>query len=88
MGMMALFTFFLPRGNIRCLLWIIVLIRTIAVPAWLLAAWYIGWDVYALFHDAEQSGINVVAHVSGAALGYLAGVAFFRKRRAEVRLAT
>lgn len=47
MGMIALFVFFIPRARISCFLWLIWFYRRFAVPAWLLAAWYIGWDVYA-----------------------------------------
>lgn len=85
MGVMALFTFFLPHGRIRCLFWFFVFIKRFALPAWLLAAWFIGWDVYDLFTVGERSNINLVAHVSGAAIGYLLGVIFFRPQLREVR---
>lgn len=85
MGMMALFAFFLPDGRIKCLLWFLLIVRFIGVPAWLLVLWYAGWDVYTLLSGADHQGINLVAHVSGAGLGYLAGVLFFRERRQEVR---
>lgn len=85
MGVMALFTFLLPQGRIHCLLWFFVLVKRFALPAWLLVAWYIGWDVYDLFTEGERSNINLVAHVSGAAIGYLLGVIFFRRQWHEVR---
>ena len=63
-----------------------MIVRIVAVPAWLLVAWYIGWDAYDLFVlSDDSSGVNLVAHVSGAALGYLAGIAFFRSRRREIK---
>ncbi|MEM7281214.1 MAG: rhomboid family intramembrane serine protease [Pseudomonadota bacterium] len=81
MAMVALFVFFLPRGKIRCFL----VIRTVVIPAWILATWYIGWDLYKLFSDTGESGINLVAHVSGAGFGYLTGLLFFRSRRQEIQ---
>ena len=80
MFMLAMFVFFLPRGKIRCF----AVIRTFAVPAWILATWYIGWDLYKLFGSDVDSGINLVAHVSGAAFGYLIGLLFFRSRKQEI----
>jgi membrane associated rhomboid family serine protease len=84
MGMMALFAFFLPTGRIRCFLWLIVFFKRFALPAWLLVSWYVGWDVYALLTEDGQSGINMVAHVSGAGIGFAAGMLLFRKRRREI----
>ncbi len=80
MFMVALFVFLLPRGKIRCF----AVVRTFAIPAWILATWYIGWDLYKLFGSDVDSGINLVAHVSGAAFGYLIGILFFRTRKQEI----
>lgn len=85
MGMMAMFAFFLPHGKIKCFLWFLIIIRFVSIPAWILASWYIGWDVLALLRSEEMGGVNIIAHVSGVAIGYLLGVAFFRPRRAEIR---
>jgi membrane associated rhomboid family serine protease len=81
MGMIALFVFFIPWARISCFLWLIVFYRRFALPAWLLASWYIGWDVYALFTREGSTGVNLVAHLSGAAIGFLLGVTFFRQKR-------
>jgi membrane associated rhomboid family serine protease len=86
MGIMCLFTFFLPWERIKCFLWLLIFIRILSVPAWLLVIWYIGWDIYDLFVLSEaRSGVNLVAHVSGAALGYLIGIVFFRQRRRQIK---
>lgn len=86
MGMIGLFTWFLPTARIRCLLWLVVWGRTLAVPAWVLAGWYVGWNVYDLAHaGVHQTGTNFVAHVSGAALGFLFGPLFFRSLRERVQ---
>lgn len=81
MGIIALFTYFLPRARISCLLWLIIFYRRFALPAWLLATWYIGWDVYAQFTGGGRSQINLIAHLSGAALGLAIGLVFFRAKR-------
>jgi len=81
MGVIALFVFFIPRARISCFLWLIVFYRRFAVPAWLLASWFIGWDIYALSAKGIHTGVNLVAHVSGAAIGFMLGVAFFRQKR-------
>jgi membrane associated rhomboid family serine protease len=81
MGIIGLFAYLAPTARIRCLLWLLVFWRVLRVPAWILALWYVGWDVYSLMHNDGSSHVNFVAHVSGAALGYLSGLVFFRKRK-------
>jgi membrane associated rhomboid family serine protease len=81
MGMIALFVYFIPQARISCILWLIVFWYRFALPAWLLATWYIGWDLYAIFSTEGKSGVNLVAHLSGAALGLLLGATFFRQKR-------
>ena len=81
MGMIALFVYFIPRARISCFLWLIVFFKRFALPAWLLAAWYIGWDVYAEMTGTGNPGVNLIVHLSGAALGFLLGVTFFRQKR-------
>jgi len=84
MGMMALFTFFLPTGRIKCFYWILIKIGTVSIPAWLLTLWFVGFDAYTLFTQEEQSGINLVYHVSGAAIGFLIGIIFLRHKRRQI----
>ena len=83
MGMIGLSAFLLPRGRIRCYYWFIVLFGSVAIPVWVLALWYIGGDVYALFAYDDHGVINVMAHVTGGIGGYLFGVVFMRKARIE-----
>lgn len=81
MGMIGLFTFLMPMARIRCFFWFFVIVKKLSLPAWILAFWYIGWDVFHLYTDPDQSNINLIAHVSGAAIGFVAGVLFFRNQR-------
>ena len=84
MGMMALFTFFLPTGRIKCFYWVLIKIGTVSIPAWLLTLWFVGFDAYTLFTQEEQSGVNLVYHVSGAAIGFLIGILFLRQQRRRI----
>lgn len=86
MGMIGLFAYLLPNGNIRCVYWFIVFVGTIAVPAWILALWFIGGDLYKLFAYDDHGMVNVMAHVTGGIAGYVFGLAFLRKVRWETRI--
>ena len=81
MGMMGLSAFLLPRGKIRCYYWFIVIFGSVAVPVWVLALWYLGGDLYALFAFEDHGAINVMAHVTGGLTGYACGYLFLRKAR-------
>jgi len=81
MGAMGLFAYLLPRGKIRCYYWLIVFIGSIALPGWMLAAWYIGGDVYRLFSSDDHGAINVLAHVAGGISGFLYGFFFLKGAR-------
>lgn len=81
MGMIGMFTFLMPTAKIRCILWLIIIVKKISLPAWILACWYIGWDVYQLFSTPNQSNVNIIAHVSGAAIGVICGLVFFRNQK-------
>ena len=84
MGMMGLLTYLAPHGKIKCFYWILIKFGVVAVPAWLLFLWYAGFDAYQLVSSDGQSGINLVAHVSGAAIGYLSGLLFFRRHKQDL----
>jgi len=84
MGMIGVFVFLMPKINIRCFLWFFVLFRIVKVPAWLLAAWYVSWDLYALYFSEDQSAINFIAHISGATIGFGLGLLFLVDRKEEL----
>jgi len=84
MGMIAMLAYFLPTAKVRCFYWIFIRIGTIAVSALILAAVYIGIDVYTLLTQDDLGGVNLIAHVSGAALGLLLGVIFFRTQKRAI----
>jgi membrane associated rhomboid family serine protease len=84
-GMIGLYAFLLPHGRIRCYYFFVVIFGSIAVPAWALAVWFIGGDVFRLFAFENNGGINVMAHVTGGIGGYLFGAAFLRKAKIAAR---
>ena len=84
MGMLALFIYFLPGTRIRFFFWFMLSVGTIGIPAWLVGLWYIGWDLYEQL-SRTQSYVNFVAHLAGAAFGFLIGILVFRARRAWAR---
>lgn len=84
MGMIGMFVYFIPREKIVCMLWIVVVFKRFRIPAYILAAWYFGWDVYDLTNKGVSTGVNLVAHVSGFIFGYIFGQLLFRRRKQEV----
>ena len=85
MGVMGLFAYLLPRGKIRCYYWFIIIFGSIAVPAWILAAWFIGTDIFRLFTSDDHAGINVLAHVAGGLTGFFYGFFFLKGSRVLAR---
>ena len=85
MTMIALFAFLLPTGRVRCLFWYIFIVKRISIPAWTLATFYIGRDLYYLL-IADYNGLtNFAAHVAGAAFGFLIGILFFQEAKRDAR---
>lgn len=85
MGMIGVFAFLMPNIRIRCLLFFVFILRTILLPAWLLAVVYIGLDIYELNYGDSNTQINLIAHISGAFIGFLFGIIFLRKEKINVR---
>ena len=86
MGVMGLFAYLMPKGKIRCYYWFIIFFGSVAIPAWAIAIWYIGGDIYTLFTSQDHGVVNVMAHVIGGIAGYLFGLIFLRKVRWETRI--
>ena len=85
MGMIGVFVYLMPRVNIRCFFWFFVFFRILRVPAWILAAVYVGWDLYTLLYSDTQSGVNLIAHVSGATIGFGLGLLFLPERKQAIQ---
>jgi membrane associated rhomboid family serine protease len=84
MGMIGVFAYLLPRGQMLCGYWFLVFIGKIAVPVWALALYFIGGDIYQLVTSDDHGMVNVLAHVTGGVGGFLFGMAFLQKTRWEM----
>ncbi len=75
----------MPTVKIRCFFWFFLFFRIFRIPALLIAIWYVGWDVYEISQLDNNSYVNYVAHISGAAIGVLFGAYYlvFRRRLLE-----
>jgi membrane associated rhomboid family serine protease len=83
MGMIGLSAFLMPHARVRVFCWLIVW-KTFFVPAWIVAAIYLGLDVWAMLTLNDFGGINLVAHVAGGLTGYLYGVLSLGDRKQEI----
>jgi membrane associated rhomboid family serine protease len=85
MAAVAALAVMMPEVRIRCFFWFFVIFRIFRIPALFLATWYIGWDVYSIYQVGNDSPVNYVAHVSGAAAGALFGLYYrvFRQGRLD-----
>lgn len=85
MGMIGLSAYLMPNAKIRVFIWFFTFASNIYISAWILAAWYIGWDTWDLFTESDSGGINLIAHVSGGISGYLIGRYWLKDIREETR---
>ena len=76
MGMMVLLTTLLPQARIWCFFWFLLIVRRFTLPVLVIVAWYVGWNVYDLYHHDASSRINYMAHVSGALTGFILGLLY------------
>jgi membrane associated rhomboid family serine protease len=81
MAAVAALGIMMPGVRIRCFFWFFVIFRIIRIPALLLAAWFVGWDIYEMNRIGNDSYVNYVAHVSGAAIGAAFGIWYLYFRR-------
>lgn len=79
-GMLALFIYFMPRAKIRFFFWFLLSFGFIGVPGWFVGLWYIGGDMLRNLGQAA-SQTNYIAHLAGAASGFLLGMVVFRSKR-------
>jgi membrane associated rhomboid family serine protease len=84
-GMIGLSAFLMPRARIRAFIWIIFWMGILFIPAWVLAVWYVGWNLYDLFIYGNESGINIVSHVAGAFTGYFLGRWWLSDRKVAIQ---
>ena len=85
MGVIGLTAYMMPRARIRTFVWVVTHAKNYYIPAWILAAWYIGWDILDLFNYGSNSGINLISHVSGGIGGYLIGYYYLKDHKIEIK---
>ena len=83
MGMIGLSAHLMPQARVRVFCWFVVW-KTFFVPAWILAAIYIGLDAWAMLTLNSFGGVNLVAHVAGGLAGYVYGVLWLDDRKQEI----
>jgi len=81
MGMIGFSAFMIPRARIRTVIWWVFHLHRYYIPAWVLAAWFIGWNIYDLVLTGNHGGINFLAHVTGGLSGYVMARLFFAKQK-------
>jgi membrane associated rhomboid family serine protease len=85
MGVIGLAAYMMPRVHIRTFVWFITHAKNYYIPAWILAAWYIGWDISDLFSYGLSTGVNLISHVSGGIGGYLIGYYYLKDHKNEIK---
>ena len=85
MGIIGLSAFLMPQARIKIFWWYYIGWKTLYVPAWMLAACFIGLDIVTMLVVSDFGGINVVAHVAGGVAGYVYGLLWLKERRADTR---
>jgi membrane associated rhomboid family serine protease len=80
-GMIGLSAYLMPRARIRTFIWLGFWAWIIFIPAWFLAAWYIGWDLWQLLAEGNEGSTNIVAHVAGGFAGYAIGWLWLSDRK-------
>ncbi len=85
MGMIGMSAYLMPMARIKIFVWLIVAYKHFYIPAWILAVYYIGDDVWTMFSSTDYGGINVVAHASGGIAGYILGYAWFNDRKKDIQ---
>ena len=76
MATMAFLATVVPTLRIRCFFWFIVIFRTFRIPALAIAGLYIVQNLYDYSHRDADDNINYIAHLSGAAIGVVAGLLY------------
>jgi membrane associated rhomboid family serine protease len=84
MGFIGLSAYLMPHARIRVFWWYIVFWKTLYIPAWIVALFFIGIDAWKMFTLDDFQGTNLVAHVSGGVAGYLYGFFWLKERKQEI----
>jgi membrane associated rhomboid family serine protease len=74
-GIMGAYLVLYPRARVRLLIWILLFVRIVPVPAWMALLWWFGWQVIAGLPQLSpvrpdvSGGVAVWAHIGGFVAG-------------------
>jgi len=85
MGVIGLSAYLMPRARVQTFVWVITFARNVYVPAWVLAAWYIGGDIWDMYNHGLSTGVNFISHISGGFAGYLIGYFYFTEHKNDIK---
>ena len=88
-GIMGAYLVLYPRAHVRLLIWILLFVRIVPVPAWAALLWWFVWQVIAGLPQLNpvrpdvSGGVAVWAHIGG----FVAGVVLVKLFENEVLVA-
>ena len=88
-GIMGAYLVLYPKAHVRLLIWILLYVRIVPVPAWAALLWWFGWQVIAGLPQLSpvrpdvSGGVAVWAHIGG----FVAGVALVKLFENDVLVA-
>ena len=88
-GIMGAYLVLYPRAHVRLLIWILLFVRIVPVPAWAALLWWFGWQVIAGLPQLNpvrpdvSGGVAVWAHIGG----FVAGVVLVKLFENDVLVA-
>ena len=74
-GIMGAYLVLYPKAHVRLLIWILLFVRIVPVPAWFALLWWFGWQVIAGLPQLNpmrpdvSGGVAVWAHIGGFVAG-------------------
>ncbi|MGB5643220.1 MAG: rhomboid family intramembrane serine protease [Gammaproteobacteria bacterium] len=84
-GVIGLSAYLMPRARVVTFVWILSFVRNVHIPAWLLAVWFIGGNIWDMYEYGMGIGINFISHISGGFAGYIIGYLFFREHKKDIK---
>ncbi len=82
-GMMGALVYLWPQARIKAILWVVIIVKNISLPAWVIAVFYISWNVHYVLEQAD-SNTNFIAHIAGAIAGFLFSLILLRKKKEDL----
>ena len=83
-GVMGAYLVLYPRVHVRMLFVFVIFFRVIALPAWVVLAWWFALQVLTMF-AGTAGGVAVLAHIGGFVAGVVLVKLFEDRRRVAVK---